>query len=131
MYRNLGFGVKLDYGDSISIRDGDFSDNRRHIYAHRSENITVEDSSIVGMSSEHRLLEDTQSSITKFCPNRQTQLTGIEIQSFTRFRNGNGVTVNNVGMSGFSDLLCRENAFRVSPEVRTDDATKLSSLRVF
>ena len=118
VYRNVGFGLSLDNTNYVSIIKGDFSDNRRHIYVLHSENVLISDTTIVGMSSEVREIDATQSNAIGFCPSRRTLLAGIEFQTFSRSRQGNGLTVENTVMQGFSDVFCKETALKIDSEVR-------------
>jgi hypothetical protein len=103
-------------GASVTVADGEFADNRKSIHLHHSENVTVKDTTLVGMTSETRQLEATQHGKTLLCPDRRA-LIGIELDSFNHRRTEYGLTVENLHILGFSDMLCRENAFRVDPEV--------------
>ena len=115
-YRNLGVGMLLMNAASAIVADGEFADNRKSIHLHHSENVTVKDTTLVGMTSETRQLEATQHGKTLLCPDRRA-LTGIELDSFNHRRTRDGFTAENLRISGFSDMLCRENVFRVNPEV--------------
>ena len=117
VYRNVGFGLFLDNTNTVSILEGDFSDNRRHIYVRNSENVLIRDTTIVGMSSEVRQIDATQSNVISFCPSRRTPLAGVEFQTFSRNRKGNGLNIENTVLQGFSDVFCEEVALKVDPEV--------------
>jgi hypothetical protein len=117
-YRNLGIGMLVMDSEHVTLKNGTFSDNRRAIHVQRSESMSISDTTIVGLSPEHRLLEATQSGAPKLCPSRVTVVGGIEMPSFTRTRDGDGITIENTSMSGFSNLDCNNRyAFKISTEV--------------
>jgi hypothetical protein len=104
-------------GESVTVADGQFADNRKSIVLHHSENVTIRDTTLVGRTSETRQLEATQHGKTLLCSDIRAMLLGIEFDSFNFRRSGGGLTMNNLRVTGFSDMLCRENAFRVDSEV--------------
>jgi hypothetical protein len=70
------------------------------------------------MSPERRLLEATQSGAPKIYPSQTTAVGGIDMPSFTRTRDGGGITIENTSISGFSNLGCNNPyAFKINTEV--------------
>ena len=120
-FRNA-LGMLVLNSEQVFISGGTFSDNRGNIDIHRSEGVQVTNTRIVGKSKDIELLEVTQKGpSTSLCPNRQTILTAIDIHSFTRSRQGNGVIIDGIDISGFTDInKCKEYAFRIDPEVSTE-----------
>lgn len=104
-------------GESVTVASGQFADNRKSIIVYHSENVTIKDTTLVGMTSETRQLEATQHGKTLLCSDRRAMLIGIELDSFNFRRSRGGLTLDNLRVTGFSDVLCRENAFRVDSEV--------------
>lgn len=104
-------------GESVTVASGQFSDNRKSILVYHSENVTIKDTTLVGMTSETRQLEATQHGKTLLCSDRRAMLIGIELDSFNFRRSRGGLTLDNLRFTGFSDVLCRESAFRVDSEV--------------
>jgi hypothetical protein len=104
--------------DHVTLKDGTFSDNRRAIHVQRSESVSISDTTIVGLSPDYRLLEATQSGAPRLCPLKTTVVGGIEMPSFTRTRDGDGIMIENTSMSGFSNLGCKNPyAFKTNTEV--------------
>jgi hypothetical protein len=118
-YRNSGPAILLINSQNVFIDNSHFADNRGNIDVHRSENVLINNTSIIGMSQELRRLESAQRGLPSvLCPDRRTYVTGIEMHAFTRSRQGNGVSLENVVMSDFTDIKkCKEYAFKVDPEV--------------
>lgn len=119
-YRNSGPGLLITNSENVVVDGCTFSDNRGNIDVHRSETILINNTSIVGMSRELQLLEATQqiglSSV--LCPNQQTYLSAVEMNSFTRSQQGNGLSLKNLDISGFSNLdKCKECVISVDAEV--------------
>jgi hypothetical protein len=128
-YRNSGPGILIVNSENVILDGSQFSDNRGNIDVHRSESVQIKNTSIVGKSEEVELLEATQSGLsTLLCPNRQTVISAVHIHSFTRARQGSGVSVEDVDISGFVDINnCKEYAFQVDPEVSLCDPRSIFS----
>jgi hypothetical protein len=117
-YRNMGIGMLIMDSEHVTLKDATFSDNRRAIHVQRSESVSISDTTIVGLSQEHRLLEATQSGAPKLCPSRTTVVGGIEMPSYTWTRDGDGIMIENTSISGFSNLVCNNPyAFKINTEV--------------
>jgi parallel beta-helix repeat protein len=118
-YRNLGPGLLITNSENVVVDGCTFSDNRGNIDVHRSETILINNTSIVGMSRELQLLEATQIGLSSvLCPNQQTYLSAVEMNSFTRSRQGTGLSLKNLDISGFSDIeKCEEYVISVDAQV--------------
>ena len=120
IYRNAGVGLTIAESTNVINDGGIFSDNRgSNVDVHRSENILINNTSIVGKSDTYDRLETTHSGLANFlCPDRRVEISAVEIHSFTRNRGGHGITLENVAISGIDDIKnCKEYAILIDPEV--------------
>ena len=106
--------------ENVILDGSHFSDNQGNI-------VQIKNTSIVGKSEEAELLEATQTGLsTMLCP-RRTMLS-FRDSFFTRARQGNGVSVEDVDISGFADVkICKEYLFQVDPEMSLCDPRSIVS----
>jgi len=117
-YRNAGPGLLVVNSENVVVQSSFFSDNRASIDLDHSGAIVVQNSEITGLSDYQMILEATQPDVTPLCPGPNYKVNGIEMHSFTRSQNAEGLFIDDVKFSGFKDVLeCKQVAISFRPLV--------------
>ncbi len=88
---------------NVIVSNSIFADNDNSIDIDRADEITVENTVIIGESDSFKDLQARQNT-ESVC--RQNRVMGIDLHTWKMFKEYGGATIRNVTLSGFTDTVC-------------------------
>jgi hypothetical protein len=116
VYRNADTGVFFHITRNVLVKGGLLADNRVGIDVDRADDIRIRNTEIIGRSNVYeKLATDTGSgiSVPRFCT-LESKAIGLQLHTWKDNPEEDGVTVMNVGFSGFANSICPEDTVPVS-----------------
>lgn len=97
-YKNRGDGIFFHNSENLSITGGVLADNKIQADFDRADNIVIDGTVVIGVTSLYQEIVDTQIGT----PFHDDTVVGIELHGFVRDPSLQGATIRNVRFSGFS-----------------------------
>jgi len=119
-YMNIK-GIFFHLSRNLKVDGGIIADNREGIEIDRSDNIDLQGTTIIGISTNYRRLQAAQK-VLKVC--RQGTLTGLEHHTWKNDLTVDGSSIKNLTFSGFLETGCEIGA----AAIRVDDRVSACSL---
>ena len=107
-------GIFFHLSKNLKVDGGIIADNREGIEIDRSDNIDLQGTTIIGVSTNYRRLQATQKA-ARVC--RQGLLTGLEHHTWKNDPTVDGSSIKNLTFSGFLETDCELGA----AAIRVDD----------